>query len=52
MKLVSGGLSGILKQIFQSCSFLFQFETKYLYFKLVSLMAVDVNRSLTFLRNY
>ena len=51
-KLVSGGLTGLLKEIFQSCSFLFHYETKFLYFKLVSFMGVDVNRSLAYLRDY
>ena len=51
-KLVSGGLTGLLKEIFQSCSFLFHYETKLLYFKLVSFMGVDINRSFGYLRNY
>jgi hypothetical protein len=51
-KLVSRGLSDILKQIFQSCSFLFPFDTKVLYFKLVSFIGIDINRSLYFLKNY
>ena len=51
-KLVSGGLSGLLKEIFASCSFLFHYETKLLYFKLVSFLGVDINRSLGYLRQY
>ena len=51
-KLVSGGLTGLLKEIFSSCSFLFHYETKLLYFKLVSFMGVDINRSLGYLRAY
>ena len=51
-KLVSSGLSDILKQIFSSCAFLFPYETKMLYFKLVSFIGVDINRSLYFLKNY
>lgn len=51
-KLVSGGLSGLLKEIFSSCSFLFHYETKLLYFKLVSFLGVDINRSLGYLRTY
>lgn len=52
VKLVSGGLSGLLKEIFSSCSFLFHFETKLLYFKLVSFLGVDINRAFGYLRNY
>lgn len=51
-KLVQDGLSDILKSIFQSCPFLFDFETKLLYFKLVSFIGIDINRSLFFLQNY
>ena len=51
-KLVSRGISDVLKQIFQSCSFLFPFDTKVLYFKLVSFIGIDINRSLYFLENY
>ena len=51
-KLVSGGLTGLLKEIFTSCSFLFHYETKLLYFKLVSFLGVDINRSLSYLRQY
>ena len=51
-KLVSGGLTGLLKEIFASCSFLFSYETKLLYFKLVSFLGVDINRSLGYLRQY
>lgn len=51
-KLVQDGLSDILKNIFQSCPFLFDFETKLLYFKLVSFIGIDINRSLLFLQNY
>ena len=51
-KLVSGGLTGLLKEIFGSCSFLFHYETKLLYFKLVSFLGVDINRSLGYLRTY
>lgn len=46
------GLSEILKNVFQSCPFLFDFETKLLYFKLVSFIGIDINRSLFFLQNY
>lgn len=41
-----------MKAIFCSCSFLFHYETKLLYCKLVSFLGVDINRSLTYLRNY
>jgi len=51
-KLVSGGLTGLLKQIFNQCAFLFNFETKLLYLKLYSLIGIDVNRGLAFLRSY
>ena len=51
-RLVSGGLTGLLKEIFASCSFLFGYETKLLYFKLVSFLGVDINRSLGYLRQY
>ena len=51
-KLVSSGLSDILKQIFSTCAFLFPYETKMLYFKLVSFIGVDINRSLYFLKNH
>ena len=51
-RLVSGGLTGMLKEIFASCSFLFGYETKVLYFKLVSFLGVDINRSLGYLRQY
>ena len=51
-KLVTGGLSGFLKEIFNSCSFLFHYETKLLYFKLVSFMGVDINKCLGYLRSY
>jgi len=51
-KLISGGLTGLLKEIFSSCSFLFHYETKLLYFKLVSFLGVDINRSLGYLRAY
>ena len=42
----------MLKEIFASCSFLFGYETKVLYFKLVSFLGVDINRSLGYLRQY
>ena len=51
-RLVSGGLTGLLKEIFASCSFLFSYDTKLLYCKLVSFMGVDINRSLCYLRQY
>ena len=51
-KLVSGGLTGLLKEIFSSCSFLFHYETKLLYFKLVSFLGIDINRSLGYLRTF
>lgn len=46
------GLSEILKNVFQSCPFLFDFETKLLYFKLVGFIGIDINRSLFFLQNH
>lgn len=49
---MTGGLTGLLKEIFASCSFLFNYETKLLYFKLVSFLGVDINRSLGYLRQY
>ena len=51
-KLVTGGLTGILKEIMVSCSFLFHYETKLLYFKLVSSLGVDINRTLAYLKHY
>lgn len=51
-KLISGGISGLLKQIFGQCSFLFNFETKLLYFKLFTLMGLDVTRGINYLREF
>ena len=48
-RLMKDGLSEILKSIFKSCPFLFDFETKLLYFKLVSFIGIDRERSLFFL---
>ena len=51
-QLVSGGISQKLRQIFNSCPFLFPFETKQLFFKLVSFIGVDIYRSLYFLKKH
>jgi len=52
-KLVTGGISEILQQIFNNCSFLFPYQTKELYFKLVSFIStIDITRSMHFLRQY
>lgn len=51
--LFRGGLSAHLKQIFTNCPFLFPFNTKQLYFKLVSFVSsVDIQRSIYFLRQF
>lgn len=39
-----------LKWIYQECPFLFSFETKNLYFKIVQLRPVDPTRALYFLQ--
>lgn len=47
------GISSSLQQIFNNCPYLFPFQTKLLYFKLVSFIsAIDVHRSIYFLRQY
>jgi len=51
-KLVSGGINENLKVIFSSCAFLFSFNTKLLYLKLISFISVDSLRALNFLRQY
>ena len=38
--------------MFNSCSFLFPFETKQLFFRLVSFIGVDIYRSLHFLKDH
>lgn len=50
--MVQGGINETLKVIFNSCSFLFSFETKLLYLKLVSLISVDVQRSMQYLKQH
>lgn len=49
--LISGAFSELLNQIFKNCSFLFPFQTRQLYFKLISFIgSIDMNRSIYFLR--
>mmetsp|Transcript_15893 Transcript_15893/g.26788 ORF Transcript_15893/g.26788 Transcript_15893/m.26788 type:complete len:315 (-) Transcript_15893:624-1568(-) len=51
--LVRGGISSMLQQIFINCPFLFPFETKELYFKLISFVSsIDMHRSIYFMRQY
>lgn len=51
--IVGGGITDTLQQIFRNCSFLFPFQTRQLFFKLVSFIgAIDMNRSIYFLRQY
>lgn len=50
--MVTGGLPETLKAIFESCQFLFSFETRQLYLRCVQLIPVDLNRSITFLRQH
>ena len=40
-KLVQGGINEALRTILNSCSFMFGFETKVLYTKVVGLLSVD-----------
>lgn len=47
---MTGGLPETLKTIFESCQFLFSYETRQLYLRCVQLIPVDLNRSITFLR--
>ena len=47
------GISSSMQQIFNNCPYLFPFQTKLLYFKLVSFIsAIDVHRSIYFLRQF
>ena len=49
--LISGAVSETLTQIFRSCPFLFPFQTRLLFFKLISFIgSIDMNRSIFFLR--
>ena len=45
------GISAEMQQVFRNCPYLFPFQTKLLYFKLVSFISsIDVHRSIYFLR--
>jgi len=51
--LIGGGISDTLQQIFRNCPFLFPFQTRQLFFKLISFIgAIDMNRSIYFLRQF
>jgi len=51
--LTGGKLSDTVKQVFNSCPFLFPFQTRQLFFKLFSFIgAIDMNRSIYFLKKY
>lgn len=51
--LIGGVISDTLQQIFRNCPFLFPFQTRELFFKLVSFIgAIDMNRSIYFLKQY
>jgi hypothetical protein len=51
--LISGAVSETLTQIFRSCPFLFPFQTRLLFFKLISFIgSIDMNRSIFFLRQF
>lgn len=51
--LISGQVSEILNSIFKTCSFLFPFQTRLLFFKLISFIgSIDMNRSIYFLRQF
>jgi E3 ubiquitin-protein ligase TRIP12 len=46
-------VSETLTQIFRSCPFLFPFQTRLLFFKLISFIgSIDMNRSIFFLRQF
>jgi len=51
---VNGGnsVNSVLSVIFNTCSFLFTFDTKMLYLKLVNLFKIDPNRSMLFMKHY
>ncbi len=51
--LIGGMVSQEIKEIFNSCSFMFPYETRQLFFKLVSFIgSIDVNRSVFFLKQF
>jgi E3 ubiquitin-protein ligase TRIP12 len=51
--LISGAVSETLTQIFRTCPFLFPFQTRLLFFKLISFIgSIDMNRSIYFLRQF
>lgn len=51
--MIGGGISDTLQQIFKTCFFLFPFNTRQLFFKLISFIgAIDMTRSIFYLRQY
>jgi hypothetical protein len=51
--LISGAVGEVLNKIFKHCSFLFPFQTRLLFFKLISFIgSIDMNRSIFFLRQF
>ena len=51
--LISGAVSDTLNSIFKTCPFLFPFQTRLLFFKLISFIgSIDMNRSIFFLRQF
>lgn len=47
---MQGGMGGPLKDVFDYCAHMFSFETKRNYLHLVSMIPVDINRSLHYSR--